>query len=78
MSDEKQETIADVVREMRNGRIPQHLHDDELLRKFADRIEAKDSELSGKCYEAIVRVQEAIDRARNAHVEKNGGMNDPK
>ena len=42
MSDEKHETVADVVREMRNGRIPQHLHDDELLRKFSDRIEAAD------------------------------------
>ena len=42
MSDEKHETVADVVREMRNGRIPQHRHDDELLRKFADRIEAAD------------------------------------
>ena len=40
MSDARQETVADVVREMRNGRIPQHRRDDELLRKFADRIEA--------------------------------------
>ena len=42
MSDARQETVADVVREMRNGRIPQHRRDDELLRKFADRIEAAD------------------------------------
>ena len=46
---------------------------DELIAKAY-----KDSELSGKCYEAIVRVQEAIDRERNVHAEKNGDMDDPK
>ena len=38
----------------------------------------KDSELSGKCYEAIVRAQEYVDRERNAHAEKDGGMDSPK
>lgn len=48
MSNEKKETIADIVAEMRNGPccwltpagIPQHSHDNELFYKFADRIEA--------------------------------------
>ena len=48
MSDERHETVADIVAEMRNGPccwltpagIPQHSHDNELFYKFADRIEA--------------------------------------
>jgi len=48
MSEEKQETISDIVAEMRNGPcnwltpegIPQHFHDNELFSAFADRIEA--------------------------------------
>ena len=36
---EKQETVADIVAEMRGGLIPQHRRDQELLRHFADRIE---------------------------------------
>ena len=46
---------------------------DELIAKAY-----KDSELSGKCYEAIVRAQEAVDRELNAHAENDGGMDDPK
>ena len=34
------ETIADIVAEMRGGSIPQHRHDRELLRNFANRIES--------------------------------------
>ena len=51
------------------------------FRGTGDELIAKaytDSELSGKCYEAIVRAQEAVDRALNAHAEKNGDMDDPK
>ena len=48
MSNAKQETIVDIVAEMRNGPccwltlegIPQNCHDNELFYKFADRIEA--------------------------------------
>lgn len=34
------ETIADIITEMRGGPIPKHRRDQELLRHFADRLEA--------------------------------------
>lgn len=37
---EKNETLAEIAAEMRNGPIPRHRRDQELLRFFADRIEA--------------------------------------
>ena len=48
MSEEKRETVADIVAEMKNGPcnwltpegIPQQFHDNELFSEFADRIEA--------------------------------------
>ena len=48
MSEKNQETVADIVAEMRNGPcnwltpegIPQQFHDNELFSGFADRIEA--------------------------------------
>ena len=43
---------------------------DELIAKAY-----KDSELSGQCYEAIVRAQEAIDKAMehsSKHIEEEG------
>lgn len=48
MKDERHETIADIVAEMRNGPcccltledIPQHYRDNKLFYEFADRIEA--------------------------------------
>ena len=37
---EKRETLVDIVEEMRNGTIPKHRTDHELLALYADRIEA--------------------------------------
>ncbi len=40
MSDEKQETTVDILREMREGPIPRHRHDRELLHHYKTRFEA--------------------------------------
>lgn len=40
MKDKQNETIADIVSAMRNGTIPRHRTDHELLTLYADRIEA--------------------------------------
>ncbi len=40
MSDEKKETVPDIVERMRRYPIPKHRNDIELLREYADRIEA--------------------------------------
>ena len=40
MRNERQETVADIVAEMRRYPIPKHRNDIELLREYADRIEA--------------------------------------
>lgn len=36
----EQETTTDIIAEMRGGPIPQHRHDRELLRHYADRLKA--------------------------------------
>lgn len=74
MSKKEQETVADIVAEMRNGPcnwltsegIPQQFHDNELFSEFADRIEAANQRGIEKINRLGVRVSdyEAVNAER--------------
>ena len=45
----EQVTCSDIIAEMREGLIPRHRHDRELLHYYADRLEAARKRESGDC-----------------------------
>lgn len=60
MSDEKQETTVDILREMREGPIPRHRHDRELLHHYKTRFDAA---LKRECGD-MAKLREALGRLR--------------
>ena len=63
MSDrtETEETGVGIIAEMREGPIPRHQHDRELLHHYADRLEAALRRESGDC----AKLRDALEDARN-------------
>lgn len=57
------ETIKDIVEQMRHGIIPRYRHDHELLRFFADRIEAAVANCNQfKIHKTIVETEKRINK----------------
>jgi len=61
----KQETTTDIIAAMRGGPIPQHRHDRELLRHYADRIEAANKRERGDCAKLREAVKLCMDEMCN-------------
>lgn len=74
----KEGMISDIIAEMREGMIPRHRHDRELLHHYADRLEAARKRESGDCAQlrkALERLREwaALDLNENAYIDQKSG-----
>lgn len=74
MSDrtETEETGAGIIAEMREGPIPRHQHDRELLHHYADRLEAA---LVRECGD-VVKLREALEKIAH-YTDSRVAMDDP-